>query len=117
MRLKLVMSSLDKKLAIPINYQHPLSAAIYRILGSASSEYSRFLHDNGYLSEKGRAFKLFTFSCLYVPQAKVRNHFFVSNNASHCTLFVSSPLPDDFMQNFVSGLFLNTVLEFNKDEA
>src|SRR5690554_1259433 len=45
---------------IPINYQYPLSAAIYKILAKGDSEYAKFLHEKGY----GKGFKLFTFSDL-----------------------------------------------------
>lgn len=45
---------------IPINYQYPLSSAIYRILSKGDSEYSQFLHEKGY----GKGYKFFTFSYL-----------------------------------------------------
>lgn len=40
---------------LPINYQYPLSAAIYSVLKSADADYAAFLHNSGY----GKGFKLF----------------------------------------------------------
>ena len=52
---------------IPINYQYPVSAAIYKILQQADEEYARFLHDTGYQKANSlKTFKLFTFSDLMV---------------------------------------------------
>lgn len=45
---------------IPINYQYPLSAAIYKILAKGDADYASFLHEEGY----GKGYKLFTFSDL-----------------------------------------------------
>ncbi len=45
---------------IPINYQYPLSAAIYKILQKGDAEYAQFLHEEGY----GKGYKFFTFSDL-----------------------------------------------------
>lgn len=107
MRIKLTLIPKEKKCAIPINYQYPLSAAIYKILYSASSEYAKFLHEKGYISEKGKPLKLFTFSYLSIPSVSFKNNMLVTYGAPPCTLFVSSPLLEDFIQNFVIGLFQN----------
>ncbi len=107
MRIKLTLIPTQKKCAIPINYQYPLSAAIYKILYSASSEYATFLHDKGYISEKGKPLKLFTFSYLSIPNVFFKNDMLFAYGAPPCTLFVSSPLIEDFIQNFVVGLFTN----------
>ncbi len=42
---------------IPINYQYPISAAIYKFLQQADEEYARFLHDTGY--QKANSLKKF----------------------------------------------------------
>jgi len=107
MRLKLTLCPVEKKCAIPINYQYPLSAAIYKILYSASSEYAKFLHEKGYISEKGNPLKLFTFSYLLIPNVSFKNNILYIYGAPACTLFVSSPLIEDFIKNFVVGLFTN----------
>ncbi|MFQ6116059.1 MAG: CRISPR-associated endoribonuclease Cas6, partial [bacterium] len=64
MRIKLSLRPKGKTTQIPINYQYPLSAAIYKILQQASPAYAEFLHDKGYPAPSGRLMKLFTFSRL-----------------------------------------------------
>lgn len=60
MRLTLRLRSTELTPILPINYAYPLSAAIYKILAYADSEYTSFLHERGY----GKGFKLFSFSQL-----------------------------------------------------
>lgn len=61
MTFELQLINKDPKTAIlPINYQYPLSAAIYRILSKGNAEYAKFLHEEGY----GKGYKFFTFSDL-----------------------------------------------------
>jgi len=63
MRLKIILEQSKPEQLIPINYQYYLSSFIYSTLESADSEYSLWLHDNGYKSGN-KAFKFFTFSLL-----------------------------------------------------
>lgn len=107
MRIKLTLLPKEKNCTIPINYQYPLSAAIYKILYSASSEYAKFLHEKGYVSEKGKPLKLFTFSYLLIPKVSLKDNMLFTYGSPPCTLYVSSPLIEDFIQNFVIGLFTN----------
>ena len=107
MRIKLTLIPKEKKCTIPINYQYPLSSAIYKILFSASKDYANFLHKQGYLSEHGKPLKLFTFSYLNIPGVKNINNTLTVWGSPPCTLYVSSPLLEDFIQNFVIGLFQN----------
>ena len=58
-----IFLNINKKGVLPINYQYPLSAAIYRIISKGDKEYANLLHEKGY----GKGFKLFTFSQLNVP--------------------------------------------------
>lgn len=58
MRFMLMLRGKTSKPIIPANYSYPLSAAIYKILSRADSEYAAFLHEKGY----GKGFKLFSFS-------------------------------------------------------
>lgn len=58
----------ELKSVIPINYQYPVSAAIYKVIRSADQEYARFLHDAGYAQPDSlKSFKLFTFSDIRTP--------------------------------------------------
>lgn len=105
MRIQLTIRP-NKKCRIPINYQYPLSSAIYNILKSASPEYSEFLHDRGYTGPDGKPRKLFTFSFLSF-RSKVRpvSRYFHLREDVNATLIVCSPMLEDFVQNFVTGLF------------
>jgi CRISPR-associated endoribonuclease Cas6 len=60
MRFKLKLLAKSKEAILPINYQYPLSAAIYKILAKGDANYADFLHEKGY----GKGYKFFTFSDL-----------------------------------------------------
>jgi CRISPR-associated endoribonuclease Cas6 len=110
MRIKLKLIPREAKCFIPLNYQHPLSAAIYKILSAANIVYANFLHQKGYLSIDGKPLKLFTFSFLSIPGVKLVNNTLGIFNFPTITLQISSPLIDDFIQNLVIGLFENQEL-------
>lgn len=59
MNFKLILDA-SQGIDLPINYQYPLSAAIYKILAKGDAEYAAFLHERGY----GKGYKLFNFSDL-----------------------------------------------------
>lgn len=63
MRFLLTLLAENKGAVIPVNYQYPLSAAIYKVLEKADKDYSKFLHEKGY----GKGFKMFTFSQISCP--------------------------------------------------
>lgn len=73
MRFKLILEVNRKAFGnlLPLNYQYEQSAAIYKILASASEEYANWLHDNGYKFGRGKRFKLFTFSPFKIEKRKV----------------------------------------------
>ncbi|AYO58299.1 CRISPR-associated endoribonuclease Cas6 [Chryseobacterium sp. 6424] len=84
--------------ALPINYQYPLSAAIYHILSKGDASYASFLHEYGY----GKGFKLFTFSQLNFPfRIEGDRLLMIGHEAS---FLVSFHLPQA-MESFVKGLF------------
>lgn len=83
---------------IPVNYQYPLSSALYRIIAKGDVEYAKHLHEKGY----GKGFKLFTFSQISCP-------FKIEGDRMHLqgrelSFVVSFHLPQT-MENFVKGLF------------
>lgn len=98
MRLKLTLSACDSVPIIPINYQYPLSAAIYKVIQRANDEYAAFLHEKGY----GKGFKLFTFSDLRCPFRISDDRLILANEP--VTFQVSFHLPDA-IENFIKGLF------------
>lgn len=104
MRIQLSLRPQKRFSEIPLNYAYPLSAAIYKILQQASPEYSEFLHQKGYPAPSGRLMKLFTFSKLWIPQVRVVAGALRGSN-DVWRLQVGSPMLDEFVQNFVLGLF------------
>lgn len=105
MRVKLTLKPAKRTCIIPINYQYQLSSAIYSILSSASPEYSQWLHEIGYTAPNGKPLKLFVFSKLFVPRVKIYDGALIVRNYSPCLLQIQSPMLQDFVQNFVVGLF------------
>jgi len=107
MRIELTLSP-EKNCIIPINYYYAISAVIYKILSFSSHEYATWLHDKGYMDSRGKPRKLFNFSSLkIIPRAKLQNDSLIISESSQVTLYISSPLLEDFIQNFVQGIFLD----------
>jgi CRISPR-associated endoribonuclease Cas6 len=104
MRIQLSLRPEYRSATIPINYSYPLSAAIYKILQHASPAYAEFLHKKGYAAPSGRLMKLFTFSKLWIPNVRQREGRLIGGDGLW-RLQVGSPLLDEFVQNFVLGLF------------
>lgn len=112
MRFKLTLQLQSEALGrdIPINYQYPLQAAIYKTLSHSDEAFSAWLHDNGYQID-GKRFKLFTFSNLIVPQYginKERERLIVK---SDIVILYLSFLPEQSTQQFIQGMFANQTLE------
>lgn len=57
-----IVHHLEKELRLPLSYHHIVQSAIYHCIGQEKN-YSSFLHDHGYVSEK-RNYKMFTFGLL-----------------------------------------------------
>lgn len=110
MRLLLTLQVQDARPVIPINYQYPLSAAIYKILDRADAAYAAFLHDTGYAKrDSGKRFKLFTFSDLRVPFAPPQNdRLYLKGREAKLTVCFHVP---EAAENFVKGLFLHQELD------
>lgn len=98
MRLQLTLTTNQVNACIPLNYQYPLSAAIYRIIAKGDNDYASFLHEKGY----GKGFKFFTFSQINVPfKIEGDRMRLLSNELSFQVAF---HLPQA-MESFVKGLF------------
>ncbi len=98
MRLKLTLRARGKQ--VGADYFYPLSSAIYRLLRLNAPDFTSFLHDTGF-QLAGKKYKLFVFAL------KFRKIRFSGNNISllapEAELFISTPLIDDFIKNFVVG--------------
>ncbi|NUN09545.1 MAG: CRISPR-associated endoribonuclease Cas6 [Ignavibacteriaceae bacterium] len=104
MRLKLRLKSVSGD-RFSINYNHPLSSAIYLLLKFGSKEFASYLHDVGYPSG-GKTYKLFTFA-LSFKKFTIENGLFKLNDPE-CYLHISSPLIEEFVKNFLIGTFERT---------
>jgi CRISPR-associated endoribonuclease Cas6 len=107
MRIKITFNVSGTRQVLPLNYQYPLSAWIYKVLEKGDSEFSAFLHEAGYQLENQKTFKLFTFSNLLFPPRGFRilkGTDRMEITSREVSLIIAFMLPDA-MQNFVSGLF------------
>ncbi len=101
MRVVLKIES-RKGCSIPINYNYPLSSAIYKLLRLGSGEFSTFLHDIGF-TLANKTYKLFTFA-LRFEDAYIKDNNFILKSPN-ALLYISSPLIDTFIQTFIIGTF------------
>ncbi|TVR77367.1 MAG: CRISPR-associated endoribonuclease Cas6 [Saprospirales bacterium] len=91
---------------VPINYQYPLSAWIYKTFAAADGEFANWLHEHGYAFNGNRKFKLFTFSNLMLRGSQFENKplpSLVVPPGKHQLLL--SFFIDDTAQHFIRGLF------------
>lgn len=84
------------------NYQYALSAAIYNLLRFGSPEFSKFLHDIGF-KQNGKTYKLFCFA-LKFEQIQIEDGL-IKLLSPNVNLYITSPLVDEFIKNFVVGTF------------
>lgn len=117
MRIKLTLQPRDRNCAIPINYQYQLAVAIYRILKQASPGYAEFLHKKGYPSPSGKFMKLFSFSSIWCPHIRRVGSNLNIDHRKNCTFQITSPMLEDFVQNFVIGLFQQQEIEIRGPQA
>jgi CRISPR-associated endoribonuclease Cas6 len=69
MRIKIVFRGKAGRLSI--NYNYGLTGLIYNFLSNSSTDYSKFLLDQGYVLGK-RHFKLFAFSNLFLKDVTLK---------------------------------------------
>lgn len=92
---------------LPINYNYLIQAAIYN---SISQEFSKFLHDKGFLYGK-RSFKLFTFSRVF-GEYEIKGRSIYFKNAE---LYISSPI-NRFIRELANGLLKRGVMIIGKNK-
>lgn len=96
---------------LPINYQYEQSALIYKLIASANNEYSAWLHENGFRTESGKKFKLFTYSPFKIEKRKVLPEDALIQILSDNVEWQVSFLPERATEKFIEGLFQNQVFE------
>ena len=100
-RLKISLASSNCNYLIPYNYNHILSAIIYRKI--ADLDLAAKLHFS-------KDFKFFTFSQIYVPQLKITKNGIISKNGK-LEFYISSP-NDHLIKSLVEGHLENTEVNF-----
>lgn len=106
MRFKIVLSLKDRRNqnVLPINYQYELSSWIYRVISSGDTQYSEWLHNNGFQSDN-KQYRLFSFSNLIIPRKDCKG---VGDRlliyAESVDLYISF-LPERSTEEFVKGIF------------
>lgn len=108
MRLKILLEQTRPNQLIPINYQYYLSSFIYNTLESSDSEYSKWLHDNGFKSGN-KAFKFFTFSLLALKDWEQKNGYIKIKSPR--IEFKISLYTQKTAEKFVIGMFQNKSVE------
>ncbi len=88
---------------LPLNYQYPLSAAIYKILERADGEYANFLHSTGY-EYNNKTFKFFTFSDIRTWFRIKGDRMIMNSNTAELTICFHI---SDAAESFIRGLFMN----------
>jgi CRISPR-associated endoribonuclease Cas6 len=99
---------------LPFNYQYELSAVIYKILSHSDEAFAKWLHDNGFSSDK-KQFKLFVFSRLQIPEYRIEGNFLkiLSTSANWYISF----LPERSTQEFIQGVFREQLFELGNKQA
>jgi len=94
---------------LPLNYQYPISAWIYKVIAKADADFATWLHDRGYQQDakatQGKQYRLFTFSRLFVRPFKILEKESVLLNLGTTARLTVSFYGDEAVQKFVTGLF------------
>jgi CRISPR-associated endoribonuclease Cas6 len=109
MRLKITFQLPGPRQVLPLNYQYPLSAWIYKTLAQSNEELARRLHESGFRLENQKTFKLFTFSNFNFPHGTwkiIKGSDRMELFSHEATLIIAFQIPE-ILNNFVAGLFNN----------
>lgn len=110
MRLKLTLRAEQGNL-ISYNYHYHLSSALYKLLQFGSPEFSQFLHDKGYILN-GKNYKLFTFALRFEKYTNLEHAIKLDDTRVY--LYISSPLVDEFIKNFIIGTFESQLIDLTE---
>ncbi|WP_196889315.1 CRISPR-associated endoribonuclease Cas6 [Aureivirga sp. CE67] len=105
MRIKLQFTRTSRNRMLPMDYQYALSSWVYKTIGTANAEFSKFLHDDGY-KVGHKTFKFFTISELNLYPFKVwkeQKLFELKGNTFSVQIAF---MIDEAAQEFIKGLFM-----------
>ena len=106
MKFKITLK-IDRKYGdlLPFNYQYEQSAVIYRILAQADTQYSAWLHENGYLLHERKRFKLFCYSPFIFEKVKPLPEAGYLNIIGEKAEWYISFIPEKSTLEFIQGIF------------
>ncbi len=113
MRIRVTFSLSGKRQVLPLNYQYPLSAWVYKVLAQGDNEAAKLLHENGFKLPNQKAFKLFTFSGLQFPHHTwkiLKGADRMELLSTRATLVIAFQIPE-ILNHFIAGLFNNQSAE------
>jgi CRISPR-associated endoribonuclease Cas6 len=101
---------------IMMNSQYPISAWIYSVLEKASPEFSKALHDKGYIAPNKKQFKLFSFSRLeFTKFYRHNNKALIELKEPECSFEICFYV-EESLQHFITGLFQGQQMHiYNKE--
>lgn len=117
MEFKLILE-LDRRLGdnLPFNYQYEQSAVIYRILSQADERYSSWLHENGYVLNGSKRFKLFSYSPFIFERVRAVTKAGCLNIIGNYAVWYINFIPEKSTTEFIKGVFENKSFTIgNKD--
>lgn len=108
MRFKLTLRKIKAQEAavIPVNYQYPVAAWIYKVINKGNSEFAKWLHSQGY-TDGNKQFRLFNFSDLQSANVEVKADRLIIHE-NEAVLYISF-YPIEAMEHFITGLFKDQV--------
>ena len=90
---------------LPFNYQYEQSAVIYRILAQADTQYSSWLHENGYQLNGSKRFKLFCYSPFIFEKIRPLPKEGCLNIMGERATWYISFIPEKSTMEFIQGIF------------
>ncbi|MEA3414944.1 MAG: CRISPR-associated endoribonuclease Cas6 [Thermodesulfobacteriota bacterium] len=110
MRVKITALT-ESPATIPFNYNFALHSAIYGLIEKSSGEYSRYLHDKGFINETvKKRFKLFTFSKLFFTPTRIQKNGF--HQVKEISFIFSTPIEQSY-EHLILGLFSDQTFHLN----
>lgn len=108
MRIEIELKAKTRDYTVPLTYNYMIHGAIYRLLSQSSQEFTKWLHQKGFITDEGRAMKLFTFSKLFFEKLRVEKD--VIRAQGWCKLLFSTPIDDKIITNIIMGMLSNNFL-------
>lgn len=110
--LRVKITAITKSPAtIPFNYNYALHSAIYGLIEKSSGEYSRYLHNKGFINETvKKRFKLFTFSKLFFAPTRIQKNGF--HQVKEISFIFSTPIEQSY-EHLILGLFSDQTFHLN----